>query len=336
MIKEGSKIKIPILSFLALALIILPAFAFFITKDTKPNQDNGVKGIQYITQVSARVGEYYLTLSGYTSPQALVILSSSTGNLSAQTTADQKGFFLFKMVFLPHKIGELSLISQDTDGLASPPVYLPEPSDSEGEKDIFIENILLPPTVSFSSGSNDRENGSSAAGKTFPNSKVLVYLYADLKTTLWQKIKTVIVKTVFAKAAPRLETTSNDNGEFEFSLPSVEPAEQKLFVASLAEQISLMTNQARATAVQPQPPETTVENYSPKSFTLTFETYSIWEKIAAWIILGVARAIIWLRANPTNIIWLEIPILFILVVEILLRGWIEKILSEEETTEILK
>lgn len=325
MIKEGLKIKITVLSVLVLALILLPVIAFFSSKGIKPNQDNGVKGIQYVTQISARVGEYYLTLSGYTSPQALVILSSSTGNLSAQTPADQKGFFLFKMVFLPHKIGELALISQDTDGLATPPVYLPEP---EAEKNIFIENILLPPTVSFSSGSNDRENGSSAAGKTFPNSKVLVYLYAETKTTLWQQLKEIIIKSVFAKTAPRLEVTSDDSGEFEFSLPSVEPAEQKLFVASLAEQLSLMTNQAKAAEEESGE---TVENYSPKSFTLTFATYSIWEKIAAFIILGIARLIIWLRANPSNIIWLEIPIIFILVVEILLRGWLEKTLSEEES-----
>lgn len=294
-----------------LVLLVTLAIIGLTTSSNPPPETPSIKGtytIQYSTKISATVGEHFLTLSGWTSPYARVILSSSANSLFGQTTADETGFFLFKFIFLPYKIGELALLAQDVNGFSSPPLYLPEPPAGQ---DLFIENVLMPPTLSLSSGLVNYQQTVSASGKTFPNSKVAIYLYSAPKTTLWKIIQETIIKSVFAKAAPRLEIKSNENGNFEFNLPSIEPAQEKLFVASFFSK-----------------PEISEKNYSPKSFTLSFETLSFWEKIAFSLLVLLVKIYYWLKgisANPTKIIILEIPIITFLLVSIIFRKYAEKI-----------
>ena len=275
-----------------------------------PVEPPAVKGIQAPTKVSARIGEYYLTLSGWTSPAALVTLSSSANSLSGRVTADQNGFFIFRFVFLPNTVGELCLIAQDTSGQASPPLFLPEPANNQNTT---IANILMPPTLNLSTGVVTNEETAIASGRTFPDSRVRVYLYSQPETTLWQIIQETVVKSVFAKTVPFLDIQSDTEGDFEFNLPSAEAAEQKVFVASF-----LKPNLAGFKEEEPA---------SPKSFTLSFKSLSFWEKIAYLFGLILIQAYLWLRAiidDPVKIIWLEIPILSFLFVKILLRGIREK------------
>ncbi len=295
-------------------VIFLIVIANLINKPSPPPPETPtVKGIQAPTKVSARIGEYYLTLSGWTSPLALVTLTSSANSLSGRVTADQNGFFLFRFVFLPNKVGELCLIAQDTNGQASPPLFLPEPVNNQN---VVMENILMPPTLNLSTGIVTNEETAIASGRTFPDSRVRVYLYAQTETTLWQIIQENLVKSVFAKTAPFLDVQSDDQGDFEFNLPSAEPAEQKIFVASF-----LKPNLAGFKDEEPG---------SPKSFTLSFKSLSFWEKIAYFFGLILIQIFLWIRAiidDPVKIIWLEIPILSFLFVKVLLRG-----IREKETT----
>jgi predicted small lipoprotein YifL len=276
-----------------------------ITKSSPPI----VKGVEEKTTVEAFVHEdqeNYWYLSGYSSPLAQIYLSSSVGNIKDKTTADETGFFRFQFALLPQKTGELCLITEDLDGLASPPLYLPEPP---ANKNVEIEDVLMPPTVSISKGKVSLNEMNAAIGKTFPNAKVSVYLYSDPQISFWSKIKNLILREVWAKTAPRLEVESDSSGNFEFNLPSGEPADQNLFVASLL-----------------------YGNYSPKSFTLSFSTSSLGDKILLilWSILN--QIYLFLESiieDPTKVIWLEIPILILLFLKVLLRGWLEKIANEE-------
>lgn len=270
-----------------------------------------VKGIQFPVRLSAIVGENFLTLTGWTSPAAKVSLTNSLGSLSTQTLADSTGFFLFKFIFLPNKIGELSLIAQDTSGLASTPLFLPEPAKGY---DIFIENVLMPPTLNLAKGEILPGETAGASGKTIPLSKVLVYLYSDPKITLWSKIRSLIIKGVWAKTAPILEIEADSEGDFEFNLPSTEPADLKIFVASIYKK-----------------PEFSPQNYSPKSFTLSFKTLSFWEVIANFLLLILLKIYLLVKKiaeDPTKIIWLEIPILGFLFFKVGLRGITQKILEK--------
>jgi len=320
-----------VMSLKKLLLFSCPVFSLFFLSSLKtafaPESNFGsVKGansVSFTTQVSATVGENYLTITGYTSPQAKVILSSSAGNLYRQTFADNTGYFVFQAVLFPQNVGELSLISQDTNGFSSTPLFLPAPPPSQ---DVILQGLLMPPTIGLSTGENSYDQPSAVAGKTFPKSPVLIYLYADPEQSFWSTINTfgtnfwnLIVHQAFAKSAPRLEIESDENGDFEVNLPSVEPAMQKIFVASLFD-----------------------KNYSPKSFTLTFATLSIWGKIGLFFrslwekVLDFFRSI---AQDPTKIIWLEIPLLAILFLNLTFRWAVEKVSQrngEEERTTIIQ
>jgi len=302
----------------AVFLIILPFLLFLGLSFIFPSESKQqmlVKGIQSSTKVSAVIGEKYLTLTGWSSPGARVVLSSSAGNLFQQTTADQTGFFVFQYVFLPERTGELSLIAQDREGLTSLPLFLPEPPS---DYNVFIENILMPPTISLANGEVLPNETAQAAGRSFPQSRVLVYLYSDPKVSLWTRIQGLIVRQAKAKTAPILEVETDRNGNFEFNLPSYEPASQKIFVASLFEK-----------------PELPGINYSPKSFTLSFKTLSFWDLLARFILFVLGRFWEMVRKiieDPTKIIWLEIPILIFLFLKIGLRGITQKITHEEDQT----
>jgi len=299
--------------------IVFFFFGWFLIRSVKnlppapaPSQKPAVEGQEFEATIWAQVGENYLTLSGYTSPLAKVYLSSSVGNLKRETYADKSGFFLFQFVFLPQKTGELCLLAQDTNGLASPPLFLPEPPQNQ---DIAIENILLAPTLSLSGGETLTLNQANASGKTFPNSKILAYQYLDPKTTFLTKIQNLIVKGVWAKTAPILEVEADNEGDFEFNLPSNEPADLKIFVASIFQ--------------KPQLPSG--KNYSPKSFTLSFKTLSFWDLVANFLISILVEIYLLAKKiaeDPTKIIWLEIPILGFLFLKVGLRGMMEKILEK--------
>lgn len=296
-----------------LGLVFL-AFLFSLKKQPSPLPETpGVKGIQVPVKLSAAVGEHFLTLSGWTSPQATVYLYNSLGTLSAQTPADNTGFFLFKFVFLPYKIGELCLLAVDTNDFVSPPLCLPEPAESVGQ-DVFVENVLLPPTLLLTSGEILPGQTTAASGKTFPNSPVLVYLFSDPRESLWSKIKSAIVKTAIAKTAPILKIESDDQGDFEVNLPSWEPAFQRIFVAGLFDQAGLGFG----------------PNYSPKSFTLSFKTLSFWEFVANFLLLILAKIYslaLRIAEDPTKIIWLEIPLLGFLIIKVGSRAITQKILE---------
>jgi hypothetical protein len=275
-----------------------------------PTNQPLVKGAQSSLTITATVGSNQLTLSGHASPQSKVILNSSTGNLYTEAVADEKGYFIFKEVLLPLKVGELSLIAIDTEGLSSPPLFLPEPPSNQ---DLLMTDILLPPTISLSTGQNSTNQESAVTGKTFPNSPLVVYLYNEPETILGSHLWNLIVHQVWAKAAPLLEIQSSLNGDYEVNLPSVEPAVQRIFVASLFD-----------------------KNYSPKSFTLSFATLSIWGKIGRFF--GQIWEQTWayfssLGQDPSKIIWLEIPLLLILFLGVTLRWAKEKYFPEQDFEE---
>lgn len=295
--------------FLSLILLVTPltvpkrSMSKNLTRSSPPPTDSLKENI--ITTNSAGV-ERNLSLSGYSSPFAQIHLSSSVGNINNFTTTNENGFFNFNFIFTSPITGELSLIAEDHDGLASPPTFLPEPSSNN---DIKIENVLMPPTLSIFKGKVSSGEVNFASGKTYPNSKVLLYFYSDSKVSLWEKLKDLIISGVWAKTTSRLEVDSDLNGNFAFNLPSTEPANQNLFVAGQF-----------------------YGSYSPKSFTLSYSTLSLGDKILLGFSWSLDQINLYLKAvveDPTKVIWLEIPLLIFLTLKVLLRGWIEKVIDQE-------
>lgn len=323
-------------------LLFISSFLFFLFFLYRPrpvispeiNLRPEVKGEEFLTRMTAIVGGNSLALSGFTSPFASVKLTSSNGSLYRLTTADKNGIFSFFQVPVSGPVGEISLIAQDTDGMTSPPLFLPQPGTNT---DVTIADVLMPPTIYLSSGSNLFNQTAYSSGKSFPNSKILVYLYAEPKNDFWSKTWNFIVKSVFAKTAPRLLVETDEKGDFEFSLPTIEPAEQKIFVAGLLRRAGLTERATiieQATGAQGKEQDwlyqTEGEDYSPKSFTLSFKTLSFWQRLFAYLVSFLALLHYWLQTilnDPVKIIWLEIPLIIILFLTIIIRAIKERYLS---------
>lgn len=157
--------------FLFSKLIVSPAFA----------QVKVYPGNAQVT-VGARVGEFYLNLSGYASPYASVVLTVD-GNFIRSTVADQNGVFYFTAVEVSRGFDHFCLTTVDFRRIG----------ESEGclnitpvNQDTTINDIFLPPTI----GILRKQIGTDEDG--------VIYGYSVPNATVTIKIKdgkTITVKT---------------------------------------------------------------------------------------------------------------------------------------------
>jgi len=288
--------------------------------------------------VVARVGGYSINkLSGWTSPFAEVSLSSQ--GVARKTTADETGFFIFNSVSLPDDPKELCLISQDVNQLPSFPLCLAPPPRNQN---IEIRDILLSPTLSLDDGKIAAGKTTKASGMTFPHSSVEVYLFTEKDLSFWSRISVFLPflspithhfslltyhfspKSAFAANFPVYETKSNENGYFEFSLPSSSPSTNRLFVGAQKSCPSDPSAKALASA------EASCEGGSPKSNTLSFQIIGIWELFKRFLqaMFDQARFLLPNWKDPLFIILIETLILFGLLAAVIAGK------GEEKTKEV--
>lgn len=153
--------------------------------------------------------------------------------VSEDTQADITGYFEFTGLTLPTPLSflagllypELCLTAKDTQGRTTHPVCIPPLSLISHARN--VGPILLPPTLSFTKGIVRENTQSQALGRTIPDSEVKVYLAKkDLKPGL------NIVSEIAAFYLPTYSVKSNDQGDFEFSLPTNEVNDWRIFVAA--------------------------------------------------------------------------------------------------------
>lgn len=265
--------------------------------------------------VVARVGGYAInTLSGWTSPFAEVSLSFQ--GATRKTLADETGYFIFTSVPFPDIPEELCLISQDVNQLPSFPLCLAPPSQNQNPE---IKDILLSPSLSLENSKISSGKTTKASGMTFPRSKIQVYLFTEKDLSFWTRISVVFpflspitsrlslityhlspFKSAYAANFPVYETESNENGYFEFSLPSSSPSNNRLFVSAQ----KLCSSESSCTGG------------SPKSNTLSFQIMGFWELLQLlWKYLS--NWIMAFRINCSNlwlIVLIETLVLIILIV----------------------
>gem|GEM_PF-2538653 len=169
---------------------------------------------------------------GYAPSRSSVHLSGIA--VSEEASSDQSGYFEFRNLYFPtilsYLIGnwypELCITAQDENRITTNPVCIPTlPLTSTSRK---IGPILLPPTLKVSSGVTPIQKPLIASGKTTPNSDVEVFI---AKSVAPRDILT-IVKEVIAYYIPTYHTTSDSEGNFEFSLPNNDATTWKVFTAS--------------------------------------------------------------------------------------------------------
>jgi len=266
--------------------------------------------IDFGVNVTATVpAEWWLELRGWTSPLAKVELNMEQ-LVKKETTADKEGQFVFKVV-LPRSLAHFCLIATDTAGISSYPLCLPSPASTET---VLIKEVVMPPTLKVEKGRLTQGETVAAEGYTTPNSEVTPYLFEEQSHPRFRLPWSPItghwppITVAYAAEVPKFPVKSDQNGFFQFNLPSEAIGKNRLFVGSIF-----------------------LNSPSPKSTTLVFDILSWWrmilEKFIAyglWLIALLLR----LLAKPEGVILVEVAIIGGIVYLLLIKDRKNKLNSK--------
>ena len=175
--------------------------------------------------VYARLGDFYLNLSGYIAPFASIVLYSDGVYLRA-TTADQFGYFTISEVLIKQGFSRFCFDAVDFKRLGESYSCMKIPP---AKGNVTIKDIFLPPTLGLSRTTIAAGSSAIAFGYSMPNALVTLHFgnktyttYAD-STGYYQ----FVVKDVKA-GVYKLYSTATLNEK-----PSLEP-EKKLTLKSLS------------------------------------------------------------------------------------------------------
>jgi len=226
------------------------------------------------------------------------------------TTADNQGQFTFR-VALPRMIAPLCLIATDVSGISSYPLCIAPPPP---EFNILIKEVVMPPTLKLEEGKLAKGETVPAQGYTTPNSEVTPYLFEEqtrprfrlpwlLDTSHWSP-----TTTAYAAEVPKFSVKSDQNGFFQFNLPSEAVGKNRLFVGS-----------------------TFLNSPSPKSTTLVFDVLSWWRMILERLIsylLSLIALLLRFLAKPEGVILVEVAIIGGIVYLLLIKDRKNKLNSK--------
>lgn len=123
--------------------------------------------------VTATVGQYHISISGYQSPYASIILKTQNGTFLASTTADSKGYFSISNILINSAVLEYCFQAVDFKRIGE--------SDScisvEGgpiTKDLTYTNVFLPPTIGLSKKQITVGQDGIIFGYTMPGATVYI------------------------------------------------------------------------------------------------------------------------------------------------------------------
>lgn len=123
-------------------------------------------------KVSARIGEYYLNLSGFASPFASIILRSN-GVFYRSTVADEHGFWAFKDILINKNFSSFCLTHIDYKNIGESETCLTiPPATSNIEK----KDIFLPPTIGLQRSQITAGGNAVIFGYTMPGATVTIHL----------------------------------------------------------------------------------------------------------------------------------------------------------------
>ena len=210
------------------ATLIALALPFFPLHTTPKVVDSDVLSEKTVT-VSATIGKLQAySLFGYTSAYATVRLDGIA--LYKETKARQDGYFEFVNFLAPANLSEFCLSAVDTEGLATPHLCVPVPTQRVGSMGPY----LLAPSIQLSSGSSSVNESVLISGKTIPNTNVSLELFTEEASPL------TFIKPSFAKATEgeaRKIQAANDGG-YSYAYSSPSQATYRVFSRSFYENAS--------------------------------------------------------------------------------------------------
>lgn len=233
-----------VITFKAFFLVFLTLFLnLFYPNKTKANTNSEE------VKITATIGEPKLKIFGF-APSLSTVKLTGVG-ISDQTTADKNGFFVFEKVYLPtnyiindkSSYPEICLQASDESKASSSPVCLPQLPASQIAYE--VGPVLLSPILIIEKNKIIKGEQVLAFGKTTPNTAVSIHLAREDKNF---SLASLLAKEAKAFFIPEYKIFSNEEGYFEFNLPTNQINSWRVFTFS-------ESNQAR----------------SPRSNTLNFK-----------------------------------------------------------------
>ena len=131
------------------------------------------------TGVGASVGEFYLSLWGYVSPFASIVLTSDNVFIRA-TVADEKGNFIIAQVLIKAGFKSFCLDAIDFKRIGESYTCFSIPPATAS---VTMKDIFLPPTLGLSRTKINEGGSATAFGYTMPKAKVTLHINGELLTT---------------------------------------------------------------------------------------------------------------------------------------------------------
>ncbi|MFH1536226.1 MAG: carboxypeptidase-like regulatory domain-containing protein [Patescibacteria group bacterium] len=188
------------------------------------SQDVNLQG-ENQTQVQAKVGEFYLDLSGFISPHASVVLNSNDIFLRS-IVADEIGNFSMSSVSIKKGFSEFCLTAVDFSRLGESITCFSVPP---AQASISMKDIFLPPTLGLSRTEAIAGSAVDAYGYSMPGANV--YLNFTNRKGL------TVVDQAFAQANPnkegqKLTALADDKGNYRFTLKNLASGTYDLYATA--------------------------------------------------------------------------------------------------------
>ena len=166
--------------------------------------DNPLRGALK-TNVEASVGEFYLSLSGYISPYASIVLTSD-GIVLRTTVADAYGNFSISQVLIKRGFSHFCLDAVDFKRLGESVTCF---NIAPAENSITMKDIFLPPTLGLSRTQINAGGDVIAYGYTMPGAMVTLDINGN-----------------------KLTATADQSGYYEFHLKNIKAGSYMLFASA--------------------------------------------------------------------------------------------------------
>lgn len=207
----------------------------------------GVGNIREVTPTPFPDDGKRFTLFGYTSPHARVVIQNP--GLHNEESADEKGYFIFRYLFLSLFREDICIVAYDTNSVSTPPMCIPPPlGDQNTSRD--IGPVLLPPSAQISSGNAYVGDSVTFTGQTIPDVEVKLSMFTD---EMQAGKKLALVPEANAYTIPQLQLSSNQKGEYSLTLPTASSQFLRMFTRSIFQGSS-----------------------TPKSTTLILDIFPVW------------------------------------------------------------
>lgn len=160
---------------LFLALLIVLSYLIRVSTASAVKYPVGRAGVS----VSASIGQYYLSLSGYIAPYASVVLTVN-GHVLRSTVADSQGNFYISQVLINRGLTHFCLDAVDFKRLGDSEACFDIPPASS---DITKSKIFLPPTLGLYHTTINAGSNAIAWGYSMPGASVIITIGDKTYTT---------------------------------------------------------------------------------------------------------------------------------------------------------